>query len=162
MLPIESRRWFHQAIDMLRAPRWPNEEIRRLLSLSSDSKWAEHKELSVKPWMCSTGPLPKTSGLSTPFKAAFPITFTQRQFKPRPRKCGEKKKIYPLHLCGKWVLVGIQKFHTSLKIASTWVSSTSNDVACFLKKVDAKKYERRRTGDIISCGVWDLASKNNQ
>lgn len=73
-LRIESQWRFHQAIHMLRAPRWPNEEILRLLS---SSKWAQHKELSVKSWMCSTGPLPKTSGLSTPFKATLPITFTQ-------------------------------------------------------------------------------------
>lgn len=66
-----------RAIHMLTSPRWSNEEIQRLLSRSSDSKWAEHKELSVKSWMSSTGPLPKTSGLSTPFKATFPITFTQ-------------------------------------------------------------------------------------
>ncbi len=142
-LRIESQWRFHQAIHMLRAPRWPNEEILRLLS---SSKWAQHKELSVKSWMFSKGPLPKTSGLSTPFKATLPITFTQT-VQTETTEMWKKKR--PSSFLWQMSTVRVQRFHTSLKIVTIWASFTSNDAACF-EKVKAKKYEWRRTGDIIS------------
>lgn len=110
---IESRWRFHQAIHMLRAPRWPNEEIQRLLSTSSDSKWAEHKELSVKSWMSSTGPLPKSSGLSTPFKATFPITFTQTVQTKTTEMWGEK---LPYLFLWQMSAVGAQKDRDYLRV----------------------------------------------
>lgn len=149
---IESRWRFHQAIHMLKAPRWPNEEVRRLLSSSSDSKWAEHKELSVKSWMSSTGPLPKTSGLSTPFKATFPITFTQTVQTKTTEMWGGATLFFSV---ANDYSSGLKVSH---KIATTWAFPTSNDAACF-DKAKAKKYEQRRT-EIISCrdlrsGRWE-------